>query len=67
MKDKKWKKNTDELIKSYSKHFELDETKVRKAITISNAIAKEWKKRLGKMSEEEFDIVEGVLIKQIAK
>jgi hypothetical protein len=58
---------TNEMIKSYSKHFGLNEKKVQRAVAVAKAVAKEWKKRLGEMSEEEYDIVEGTLIKQLAK
>jgi hypothetical protein len=56
-----------ELVKSYSKHFGLNESDVKKAVSIAKAIKKEWAKRLSDMSEEEYDIIEGVLIKQLAK
>lgn len=59
--------NENDLIKSYSEHFELKEEKVREAIKIAQKISKEWNKRLGKMSEEEYDIVEGMLIKHLTK
>jgi hypothetical protein len=56
------------IIKSYSKHFRLDEKKVREAVKIAQAINKEWDKRLiNGLSEEEYDIIEGILIKYIAK
>ena len=59
--------NSKYIIKSYSKHFGLKESKVKEAVKIANAVAKEWNKRLGNnLSEEEYDIIEGILIKFIA-
>jgi hypothetical protein len=58
----------EKLIKSYAKHFKLKENKVKQAVDIANAISKEWDKRLGNpLSEEEYDIIEGILIKFIAR
>lgn len=56
------------LTKSYSEHFGLKENKVKEAMKLANMISREWNKRLGNnLSEEEYDIIEGTLIKFIAK
>lgn len=58
----------NEMIKSYSKHFGLDTKGVKQAVKIAKAISKEWNKRFEfGLSDEEYDIIEGIIIKHIAK
>lgn len=64
----KKKMKTETITREYSKHFGLDENKVQQARNIGKAILKEYHKKLGEMmSEEEYDIIEGTLIKHLAR
>lgn len=56
-----------DIITQYAKDFKLNEASVRKAVAVSRKVQAEWEKRLGSMSEEEYDVLEGTLIKLLAK
>lgn len=55
------------LAEDYAKHFGLNANKVKEAMKIAQAVSNEWSRRLGSMSEEEYDVLEGTLIKIIAR